>query len=50
MKRYLLDTNAVSDWMNQRHGVDLRAREARQRNMSRSGANNAVEGCSSPSV
>ncbi len=25
MRRYLLDTNAVGDWINRRHGVDLRA-------------------------
>jgi len=31
MRRYLLDTNAVGDWMNRRQGVDLRAREARGR-------------------
>jgi tRNA(fMet)-specific endonuclease VapC len=31
MIRYLLDTNAVSDLMNHRHGVDARAKEARQR-------------------
>lgn len=31
MRRYLLDTNAVGDWLNRRHGVDLRVREARSR-------------------
>jgi tRNA(fMet)-specific endonuclease VapC len=31
MRRYLLDTNAVGDWINRRHGVDLRVREARGR-------------------
>jgi tRNA(fMet)-specific endonuclease VapC len=31
MTRYLLDTNAVGDWMNHRRGVDVRAREAKQR-------------------
>jgi hypothetical protein len=29
MRRYLLDTNAVGDWINRRHRVDLRVREAR---------------------
>jgi len=29
MTRYLLDTNAVGDWMNRRYGVDTRVREAR---------------------
>src|SRR6266568_2911275 len=31
MTRYLLDTNAVGDWLNKRHDVDVRVREARQR-------------------
>ncbi len=31
MRRYLLDTNAVGDWINRRHEVDLRVREARGR-------------------
>ena len=31
MTRYLLDTNAVGDLMNHRHGVDVLAKEARQR-------------------
>jgi tRNA(fMet)-specific endonuclease VapC len=31
MMRYLLDTNAVGDWINKRFGVDTRANEARQR-------------------
>lgn len=31
MRRYLLDTNAVGDWINRRHAVHLRARQARQR-------------------
>jgi C4-dicarboxylate transporter, DctM subunit len=31
MRRYLLDTNAVGDWMNRRYGVDVRVREARLR-------------------
>jgi tRNA(fMet)-specific endonuclease VapC len=30
MKRYLLDTNAMGDFINRRHGVDERAREARK--------------------
>jgi len=29
MTRYLLDTNAVGDWMNRRYGVEVRVREAR---------------------
>jgi predicted nucleic acid-binding protein len=31
MTRYLLDTNAVGDMINRRHGVDVRVREARVR-------------------
>jgi tRNA(fMet)-specific endonuclease VapC len=31
MRRYLLDTNAVGDLINRRHGVDSRVREARLR-------------------
>jgi tRNA(fMet)-specific endonuclease VapC len=31
VRRYLLDTNAVGDWISRRHGVDLRVREARGR-------------------
>jgi tRNA(fMet)-specific endonuclease VapC len=31
MRRYLLDTNAVGDWINRRHGLDLKVREARSR-------------------
>lgn len=31
MKRYLLDTNAVGDWINHRHGVGVRFNEAVRR-------------------
>src|SRR5438552_5234113 len=31
MSRYLLDTNAMGDLMNRRHGVEVRAAEARKR-------------------
>jgi hypothetical protein len=31
MKRYLLDTNAVGDFLNHRHGVPQRVHEARTR-------------------
>jgi tRNA(fMet)-specific endonuclease VapC len=31
MKRYLLDTNMAGDLIDKRHGVDARAREARQK-------------------
>jgi predicted nucleic acid-binding protein len=31
MIRYLLDSNAVADWMNRRHEVDQRVSEARLR-------------------
>jgi tRNA(fMet)-specific endonuclease VapC len=31
MSRYLLDTNAVGDFLNQRHGIPARVKEARTR-------------------
>lgn len=31
MRRYLLDTGAMGDFINHRHGVDVRVRDARQR-------------------
>jgi tRNA(fMet)-specific endonuclease VapC len=33
MRRYLLDTGAMGDFINHRHGVDVRVRDVRQRGL-----------------